>query len=172
MPARDDRFNLYKYLIGDERLAAIANSTAIEFEGQAITYRRLRGLTDWWADRIAAEGIVAGDRVALLLLDSPEFISCFLATTSLGALCVPISTFHSTEDLAFVLSDSGAKLAIVEDEIAKKHPTALDAESIKVIRLTLPRESYERTATEPVHESYVRQSPRAVTTKDSPCFIL
>jgi benzoate-CoA ligase len=113
-------FNLFDYFLGDERLSSIGNLTAIEFRGCRITYDELRREVDFWASQILACGVQEGDRVALLLYDSPEFIACFIATLSIGAVCVPINTFLPPEDVMFILSDSGARLVIAEDELEWK----------------------------------------------------
>ncbi|HEX8091004.1 MAG TPA: AMP-binding protein, partial [Blastocatellia bacterium] len=113
-------FNLFDYFLGDERLVDIGNLTAIEFRGGRITYKELRREVDYWTGQIIACGIGEGDRVAMLLYDSPEFIACFIATVSIGAVCVPINTFLPAEDVLFILSDSGARLVIAEDELEWK----------------------------------------------------
>jgi len=113
-------FNLYDYFLGDERLAETGHRTAIEFRGGKITYNELRVEVDYWSEQITACGVREGDRVALLLYDSPEFIACFLATVSIGAVCVPINTFIPPEEVIFIIRDSGARLAIAEDELEWK----------------------------------------------------
>lgn len=113
-------FNLLDHLLGKERLQQIGNHTAIEFNDRGITYNELRIGVDLWARRFSNRGVNEGDRVALLLYDSPEFIQCFLAAASLGAVCVPINTFLSAHDVAFILRDSGARLLIHESELEDK----------------------------------------------------
>src|SRR5262245_32799468 len=113
-------FNLCDYFLGDERLREIGARAAIEFRGSTITYSELRAEADYWAYEIAYRGIREGDRVALLVYDSPEFIACFLAAVALGAICVPINTFLSADDVEFILSDSGARLVILEAELDLK----------------------------------------------------
>ena len=113
-------FNLFDYFLGDEKLSEIGNLTALEFRGGRITYDELRKEVDFWANQILSCGVVQGDRVALLLYDSPEFIACFIATVSTGAVCVPINTFLPPEDVMFILSDSGSRLVIAEDELEWK----------------------------------------------------
>ena len=61
-----------------------------------------------------------GDRVAILLYDSPEFIASFLATVSVGAIAVPINTFLSPDEVIFIISDSGARVVIAEEELEHK----------------------------------------------------
>src|SRR5262245_20377384 len=120
MTIDSSHFNLCDYLLGEQRLREIGQRTAIEFRGERVTYNERRSRTDQWVKRITSFGIAEDERVALLLYDSPEFIACFLATVSIGAICVPINTFLPASDVAFILSDCGARLLIVENELSEK----------------------------------------------------
>lgn len=91
-------------------------SPAIHYRGRAITYGELRTRTLRMAHAIASLGITRGDRVALLLHDSPEFIEAFVATCSLGAIAVPVNMSLRLEDQCSILHNSGARLALVEDD--------------------------------------------------------
>jgi benzoate-CoA ligase family protein len=114
------QFNLTDYFLGADRLSHFAENTAIEFRGQRLTYRELRAEVDTWMRRLQGFEVNSGDRIALLLYDSPEFIVCFLAIVSVGAICVPLNTYLTDRDVAFTLSDSGARLLIVESDLANK----------------------------------------------------
>ncbi len=58
-------------------------------------------------------GIGPGDRVALLLRNSIEFLEASLATVPLGASSVPINWHWRADEIAYVLADSGAKALVV-----------------------------------------------------------
>src|SRR5215210_4336819 len=113
-------FNLFDYFLGEDRLSTMGPQTAIEFRGSRISYSELRREVDYWTDQITSCGVEEGERVALLLYDSPEFIACFLAAVSVGAICVPVNTFVPPEEVMFILSDCQARLAIVEDDLEWK----------------------------------------------------
>jgi benzoate-CoA ligase family protein len=113
-------FNLFDHFLGDERLARIGARTAIEFRGGRITYNELRREVDYWTEHIAGCGVKESDRVAILLYDSPEFISIFLASMSLGAIAVPINTYLPPEEVGYIIGDSGARAVVVEDELEWK----------------------------------------------------
>src|SRR5213080_1477935 len=78
--------NLFDRLFRSERSAR----AAVLYEHREITYEELREATVRTAETLHALGIVLGDRVAILLNDSPEFIASFIAIISLGAIAVPI----------------------------------------------------------------------------------
>jgi benzoate-CoA ligase family protein len=120
MTIQKDPFNLLDYFLGDEKLESIGTHLAIEFRGLKLSYNELRQIVDSCRESLLSLGVKAGDRIALLLYDSPEFVAYFLATTSLGAICVPVNTFLSAEEINFILSDSGSTVLIAEDDLAKK----------------------------------------------------
>jgi long-chain acyl-CoA synthetase len=62
-------------------------------------------------------GIGAGDRVALLLRNSIEFLEASIATVPLGASAVPINWHWRGEEIAHVLLDSGAKALVLHADL-------------------------------------------------------
>lgn len=107
--------NLFDRLFTPERAARVA----VLYEETEVTYQELRDRTVAVAESLNALGVVAGDRVALLLQDSPEFITSFVAIISLGAIAVPINLALRREDQLFILKDCGAGAAILETQAAE-----------------------------------------------------
>ncbi len=66
------------------------------------------------ANAFAAHGIGRGDRVAVLLPQSPETLLTHLAAYRLGAIAVPLFTLFGPDGLRFRLADAGVK-AVVTD---------------------------------------------------------
>jgi benzoate-CoA ligase family protein len=91
---------------------------AVLYEEREITYGDLRNTTVQTAEALHAMGIVAGDRVAILLEDSPEFVSSFAGLISLGAIAVPINLALRQAEQATILKDCGACAAIIEARAA------------------------------------------------------
>jgi benzoate-CoA ligase len=162
-------FNLFDYLLGDDRLSEIGTRTAIEFRGSHITYSELRLEVDYWTERLVSGGITHGDRVALLLYDSPEFIATLLATVSIGGIAVPINTFLSTDEVMFIISDSGARLVITEDELEWK--VTLDEARFAGKCSSLVIDTALRQHLEP-KDDIAGRPPLAATTRESPAILL
>ncbi|MFN3590567.1 MAG: AMP-binding protein, partial [Thermaurantiacus sp.] len=73
------------------------------------------------ATRIASmlqhrHGIAKGDRVAIAMRNYPEWISAFMGAIMVGAVAVPMNAWWQTDELAYGLRDSGARLAICDEE--------------------------------------------------------
>jgi benzoate-CoA ligase len=105
---------LFDRLYSPERAARVA----VLYEHTEITYQELRDGMLRVDEALHASGIGAGDRVGILLNDSPEFITSFVAIISLGAIAVPINLALRREDQLFILKDCGACAAIVEAQAA------------------------------------------------------
>jgi len=109
-----DRCNLFGDIYQPERTARVA----VLYDHTQITYEDLRDKTIRTAEALNALGIDPGDRVGILLADSPEFIASFVAIISLGAIAVPINPALRREDRLFILKDCGAVAAIIEEPAA------------------------------------------------------
>ncbi|PZQ46615.1 MAG: AMP-dependent synthetase [Rhodovulum sulfidophilum] len=81
------------------------------------------------ANVLAAHGIARGDRVAVLLPQSPEALLTHLAAYRLGAIVVPLFTLFGEDGLRFRLADSGARALVTDTPNAAK---------IAAIRADLP----------------------------------
>jgi benzoate-CoA ligase family protein len=94
--------------------AACLSREAVRFESRALSYADLRAETLRVVEVLLRLGVQRGDRVAILLVDSPEFIASFVAIISAGAIAVPINLALPREEQLFILKDCGARAAIIE----------------------------------------------------------
>jgi fatty-acyl-CoA synthase len=80
--------------------------------GCSRTYAELAQNTTRLAHGLAAQGVIRGDRVAFLGLNSVELVEMMFATAKLGAVFIPLNTRLAPPETAYVLTDSGARLLI------------------------------------------------------------
>jgi O-succinylbenzoate-CoA ligase len=88
--------------------------------GRRFSYAELNARANRSADLLRRLGVRPGDRVALLLMNSAEYIESFFAIAKLGAINVPLNWRLVPSELAFILSDSGASVLIYGGEFAKQ----------------------------------------------------
>jgi len=74
-----------------------------------MSYRELNAYTNRCAAVLSGMGLAPGDRVALLMKNCVEFVGLFYGAAKLGLVVVPLNTRLAAAELAFILSDSGAK---------------------------------------------------------------
>src|SRR3954470_7600904 len=80
----------------------------------SLTWSELRDRSDALAGGLARLGVVRGDTVALMLGNSPQFHVADLAAMTLGATPFSIYLTSSPEQVAYIIRDAGARVAIVE----------------------------------------------------------
>ena len=78
---------------------------------------RCAELVDGIASGLCGLGVRAGDRVALLLQNDPQFVLASVAVWRLGAITVPINPMLRPRELAHHLTDAGATVLIALDEL-------------------------------------------------------
>ncbi|MDR6755126.1 acyl-CoA synthetase (AMP-forming)/AMP-acid ligase II [Mycoplana sp. BE70] len=79
----------------------------------ALTYRALRDFVGRIHRQLAARGIGAGDRVAIVLPNGPEMASAFVAIAS-GLSAAPLNPAYKQAEYEFYLSDLRPKLVLVD----------------------------------------------------------
>jgi len=90
------------------------------FQGdERVSYSKLLEMADSFAGYLSEEGIKSGDRVALFMRNSIEFVVSIFAISKVGAIVVPINTFLKSEELSYILEDSGASILIASSNFEK-----------------------------------------------------
>src|SRR3954451_24734449 len=102
-----------------ERNAAFApGKPAIRFAGSTWTYADLAARIAAVARALKSIDIGRGDRVALLSLNRPDYLSLLYACARLGAMLVPLNWRLAVPELVFMLSDASVKVLVVEKGFA------------------------------------------------------
>src|SRR5258706_1219556 len=104
----------------DEATDKAPGNTAVVFYGRSISYRELREAADRLANALASLGVKKGDRVALYLLNNPQFIIANFAALKCGATVTPISPVYTSHEVRYQIEDSGARVAICQDILYEK----------------------------------------------------
>ncbi|UPK39024.1 AMP-binding protein [Bradyrhizobium sp. 186] len=91
---------------------------ALKYRGEEISYAvfdaRIRNVAGW----LAAQGIGAGDVVAVLMKNSAAFLELVFATSHLGAVFLPINFRLSRDEVGYIAGNAGARLLITDEELA------------------------------------------------------
>ena len=103
------------------------NATAFVAGERSFTYADAERRTSQLASALVALGVRKADRVAVLMVNSVEFLESLLACAKLGAILVPINVRLSAAEVGYILGDSGAHVlafngpfaGIVRDALAE-----------------------------------------------------
>ena len=68
-----------------------------------------------WQAALAKEGLVKGDRVAVMLRNCPQWVMFDQAAMALGLVVVPLYTVDRPDNVAYIVNDSGCKVLLFED---------------------------------------------------------
>ncbi|MFD7969957.1 AMP-binding protein [Streptomyces clavifer] len=84
------------------------------FDGR-LSYRETDELSDSVAGHLAAEGLRHGDRVAIMLQNTPHFVLALLGAWKAGATVVPLNPMYKSGEVGHVLKDAGVTALICSD---------------------------------------------------------
>ncbi|MFD0370910.1 AMP-binding protein [Streptomyces sp. NPDC127114] len=105
------------------------------FDGR-ISYREADALSDSVAGHLAARGVVRGDRVAVMLQNSPHFVLALLGAWKAGATVVPLNPMYKSAEVRHALRDSGARAVVCSDRAWAGHVRAAAADTGVAVALT------------------------------------
>ena len=91
---------------------------AIIFDQMRLTYAQLEGAACQVANALTAAGIGKGDRIAIMLPNTPHFPIAYYGILKVGAIVVPINVLFKAAELKYHLEDSGARLLIAFEAFA------------------------------------------------------
>jgi len=88
---------------------------ALAFQGRRWTFAEVHAGVDAAAKGLLALGIAPGDKVALWMVNRPEWLHAMFAIMQIGAVLVPVNTRFRTDDMRYVLGQSDAVAVILAD---------------------------------------------------------
>src|SRR2546421_2680328 len=88
------------------------NSTATIFFNRKRSYKSISDAAWQFANGLRRLGVKKGDRVALVLPNSPQFVVAFYGALRAGAILVPCNPLYTPPELQHQLADSGATVVV------------------------------------------------------------
>jgi fatty-acyl-CoA synthase len=88
---------------------------ALVFQGRRRSFDELSAGVDRLARGLIGLGVTPGEKVALWMVNRPEFIEAMFAVLKIGAVLVPINTRFRTDDVAYVLGQSDATTLVIAE---------------------------------------------------------
>ncbi len=110
------------------------------FEGERLSFEAHWRAANAFARAVAERFAVGkGDRVAVAMRNYPEWSICAWGALAVGAVLVPLNAWESSETLALLLDDCGAKVAVLDGErLAQVQKAGPVAASLVVARADAP----------------------------------
>ncbi|PRX06331.1 UNVERIFIED_ORG: long-chain acyl-CoA synthetase [Actinomadura viridilutea] len=120
----------------DDAAARHPRQTALVFFGRRICYRDLREAVDRFAAGLHRLGVQPGDRVALVLPNSPQLVIAFFGVLRRGAIVVPHNPLYTDAELRHQLADCAPRAAVVLDRSFHAVEAARDVAPLEHIIVT------------------------------------
>jgi len=114
-----DQFNVATAFLDRNLAEGRGSKFAVYSEGVAYTYGQIAELANRVGNGLLNLGVDLEQRVALLLLDSPQFAAAFFGTIKIGAVAVPINTVLRPNDYVYLLNDSRARVLFVHASVSQ-----------------------------------------------------
>ncbi len=103
---------------------------AIVCEGRRWSYAQVGSEADRLAGAFSSRGIVAGDRVLMLMGNRAEFLTVLLALQRLGAIAVPVGVREQRLGLTYIADQCGAAAIVFDDELEGRVPDRSEATAL------------------------------------------
>jgi carnitine-CoA ligase len=119
----------YQGTVGElltERAVQFPNKIYLRFRDETFTYNQVDKITNSVANSLKELGIVKGDKVAMLMDNSKEFVFSAFGILKCGGVEVPINTAHKKQLLQYQLNQSDSKFIIVEEKYFEEVKNVFD----------------------------------------------
>ncbi len=90
---------------------------ALEFLGRTLTYEATWDLAQRFAGGLKAIGVSPGERVAIMLPNTPQFVLAFYGTLIAGGVGVNVNPLYTPRELRHQLVDAGAETLVILDHL-------------------------------------------------------
>lgn len=95
-----------------EGSAKFPERVALKFRDEIWTYADLEKQTNMLANGLKKLGVNKGDRIGLMMPNSPQFVISYFAIVKLGAIVVPVNVMFKGDELAYLLNDADVAMII------------------------------------------------------------
>ncbi|PEQ94612.1 long-chain fatty acid--CoA ligase [Bacillus sp. AFS006103] len=110
--------SLYDFLEG--AVQRFGDKPAFTFYGKVFSFTETKIIVDRFSSSLHKQGFKKGDRVAIMLPNSPHYIFTLFAIFQLGGIAVQVNPMSVEKEIAYVLDDSGAKFLVALDSFYPK----------------------------------------------------
>lgn len=110
------------------------------YEHERVTFEAFYRAVSAFARELQAQGVAKGDRVAVIMRNLPEWAVAFYGAAAIGAIATPLNAWWTGAELEYGLTDSGAKVAVLDAErferLAEHLPNCPELSRVYVTRAT------------------------------------
>ncbi len=125
------------YDIFEMNATRYATAVAVADQDRTLTFEELLQQVNALAKGLLNQGIRKGDRIAILAMNHLEYLVLNGAAAAMGAILVPINWRLSLDEIAYILSDSGAQLLFYDDTCKEQLDTLITTHQFNGMAVSL-----------------------------------
>ncbi|MBZ9713050.1 long-chain-fatty-acid--CoA ligase [Deinococcus multiflagellatus] len=110
--------------------------TALTFLGAKLSYRQLWQDAQRFASALQKLGVRPGDRVSIMLPNTPQFVVAFYGTLLAGGVAVNTSPMYTSSELEHQLTDSGSETLVMLDAFYPRYAAVAGRVPVKRVLVT------------------------------------
>ena len=107
------------YTIVTESAKKYPKNVSIHYQGRNFTYSELDDLSSRFASALLSLGVKHGDRVAIFMPNTPQFVFAFFGILKAGAIVVNDNPLYKERELEHQINDSGAEVIVALSDVVK-----------------------------------------------------
>lgn len=107
-------FNLTSFYLEDNMVCGRGRQVAVFYQDRQYSFDDIGALTNRFGNVLKAFGVGPGDRVLLVLRDSPEWLAAWFATMKIGGVATHAYTYLAPADYEYLISYVAPKLVVVD----------------------------------------------------------
>lgn len=139
------------------------NKPAVIFCGSTLSYAallaRVEALAGYLVQRL---GVQRGDRVLLMSQNCPQYVAAYYGIMRAGAVVVPVNAMCTQSEIRYYLQDSGARLAMVAQELLPQVMPLLQPADANALQAVLVHAYSEGLPAQPVSDEVPDEMPDVV----------
>ncbi len=120
----------------EQSAQAYPDRTCTVFKGAKLSYRQMNQLTDRLAAGLAARGVKMGDRIAIFMPNSPQFIIAFFGILKAGGVVVATNPLYTPREIEHQMNDSGSEIMLVMSNFYEKVKQVQPHTGLRVLIVT------------------------------------
>jgi acyl-coenzyme A synthetase/AMP-(fatty) acid ligase len=117
--------NVVEYCLLNGLAVAGAEHPAILSAGETLSYGAMTARVSQFAAGLREFGARAGDRIGMVMLDTPDLVALHLAVMATGAIAVAMSNRAGKDELAQILAVVRPHMVVVDEEFAQTAASAI-----------------------------------------------
>ncbi|SPF45661.1 Benzoate--CoA ligase [Syntrophobacter sp. SbD1] len=115
-----EKFNMVSLYLERHIEGGRGDRVAVYYKDRRVTYKDIFELTNRVGNAFSRLGLKKGDRVVMMMYDSPDWIAVYLGAMKMGAVPVPVNILATQSDLEYFIKDSEASALVVEEDLLPK----------------------------------------------------